>query len=124
VFAHYVYGGYLQLFAPELMTVYIDARADTVFDGDLYRRYRAVAHLEPGWVEIVESSGAQYFFWPRGAGHEQALLATGRWRTLYEDPVSVLLARNTVRLAEPLRVPDSTSDRPRAPAAAAGGRSR
>lgn len=120
VFAHYAYGGYLQLFAPGLMTVYIDARADTVFDGDLYRRYREVSRLKAGWIDIVESSGAEYFFWPRGAGHEEALLATGRWRKLYQDPVSVLLARSTLLLTEPLRSPPDPASAP----ASLGGRSR
>jgi hypothetical protein len=98
VFAQWSYGGYLQLHAPGLMRVYVDQRADTVFDADTYRRYLQVNGQRPGWTSVVESSGAQYFWWPRYRASLAPLLGSGRWRILHEDQVSVLLVRSDVPL--------------------------
>jgi hypothetical protein len=98
VFAQWSYGGYLQLHAPGLMRVYVDQRADTVYDADTYLRYLQVNAQRPGWTSVVESSGADYFWWPRHRGSVAPLLGAGRWRLLHEDAVSVLLVRPGVSL--------------------------
>ena len=76
----------------------MDGRADTIFDDQIYRDYVAVLGSRPGWLELVEASGADYVLWPhsRGNGQEKLreLLATGRWRPVYSDAVSWLLARS------------------------------
>jgi hypothetical protein len=80
------------------MRVSVDQRADTVFDADTYLRYLQVNGRKPGWTTVVESSGAEYFWWPRHRGSIAPLLSSGRWRVLHEDRVSVLLVRADVPL--------------------------
>ena len=67
------------------------------------RNLEQLESLLPGadaWKELlqlVESSGADYVLWPhsRGQGQQKLreLVATGRWRPVYSDAVSWLLAR-------------------------------
>jgi hypothetical protein len=118
VFSEWTYGGYLQLHAPGRMKVFVDQRADTVFDAETYLRYLEVAVGTPGWIDVVEASGADYFFWPRDQGHAAALLRTGRWRKLHEDRFSVLLAREGVPPPEAGQAPRGPGD-PAAPTRAA-----
>jgi hypothetical protein len=95
VFSYYNWGGYLHLRTDGRFKVYIDGRADTVYDNETMRRYAAVQGFKPGWEEIIESSGAQYILWPRSEqGKPLAqMVSSGRWRVLYDDFVSVLLVR-------------------------------
>jgi len=94
VFAYYNWGGYLHLRTGGALRVYIDGRADTVFDAETYHRYVQVLQASPGWKEVVEDSAADYFLWPVERGLQpMELSADGRWSPIYRDAVSVLLAR-------------------------------
>lgn len=94
VFAFYTWGSYLHLCTNGTARVYIDGRADTVYDTETYRRYVGVLRQAPGWNEVLDSSGAQYVLWPRDRGTLATdLEASGRWREVHRDFVSVLLAR-------------------------------
>jgi hypothetical protein len=108
VFAYYNWGGYLHWRSAGTLQVYIDGRANTVFDDVTYQNYVAVLRQQPGWIDIVEDSGAQLFLWPLGSrggtAKARELLATGRWRLVYQDAVSYLLARRELPLAERLPV--------------------
>ncbi len=94
IFAYYNWGGYLHHRTAGRLRVYIDGRAGAVFDDETYRRYVRVLSRGPGWIDVVEGSGARYVLWPR---HYRplltALIGTGRWRPIYEDAVSMLLVR-------------------------------
>jgi tetratricopeptide (TPR) repeat protein len=97
VYAYYNWGGYLDWRTQGALKEYIDGRADMVFDDATYSSYVAVLNLQPGWLRAIEDSGADYALWPThsrsGALILKGLLATGRWRLLYEDGVSQLLER-------------------------------
>jgi hypothetical protein len=97
VFSLWNWGGYIHWRTDGGLKVYVDGRADTIFDDETYRRYVTVLGSSPGWLELVEASGADYVLWPhsRGKGREKlrALVATGRWRPVYSDAVSWLVAR-------------------------------
>jgi hypothetical protein len=102
LFAYYGWGGYVQYRTRGRLQVYIDGRASTVYSPALFDAYRRVQYLLPGWQEVVESSGADYLLWPnletpqvRQIAQPRQLLASGRWRKVYEDFVSVLLVRAT-----------------------------
>jgi len=109
VFAYYNWGGYLHARTAGRMQVYIDGRADMVFDDRTYTNYTTVLALGPGWREIVDSSGADYVLWP----NEQlavlrALVDSRRWRAIYQDHVSTLLERADRPVQQGLRpTPDS-----------------
>ena len=97
VYALWNWGGYIHWRTDGRLKVYVDGRADTIYDGDTYRRYLTVLGSAPGWIDLVADSGAEYMLWPHSRGKGQAklreLLATGRWQPVYSDAVSWLLAR-------------------------------
>lgn len=100
VFALYNWGGFLHLHSDGQLQVFIDGRADTVYDASAYYQYKRVLMSQPGWIGVVERSGAEYFLWPFGKGFgedkQRELLSSGRWTLVYEDAVSWLAARADV----------------------------
>ena len=113
IFAHYRWGGYLNYRTDGKMKVYIDSRADTVYDDQTYMQYATVQHYNPGWIDVIENSGAQYILWPRSREGQQMsqLLNSGRWRLLYDDFISVLLVRTDQPLPDPLKPTSDTAYR-------------
>lgn len=104
VFGYYNWGGYIHLRTDGRLKVYIDGRADTVYDADTYHHYLTVLHAQPGWREVIEGPGAELVLWPKNRGRILSeLVETGRWRLLYEDFVSQLLVRVDAALPAPLR---------------------
>lgn len=105
LFAFYNWGGYVHLRTNGRMKVFIDGRADTVYDSETLLRYAHVQGFRPGWEDVLESSGAQFILWPRSSkGKPLAQLVTsGRWRMLFDDFVSVLLVRSDQVPAAPLK---------------------
>jgi len=103
VFAYYNWGGYLHLRLDGQLQVYIDGRADTVFDDQTYLRYVRAMTGRSGAAEIIDRSGADFVLWPK---NRQALVKTllkgGRWRPLFEDTVSVLLVHEGSPVPQPL----------------------
>jgi hypothetical protein len=104
VFAYYGWGGYVQLRTQGRLKVFIDGRAETVYANDTYDDYLTVLDLKPGWIDVIESSGADFVLWPRWVARDivTRLMQTGRWRPLYRDSVSRLLVRTTTALPDPL----------------------
>ena len=103
LFTDWGFGGYVHFRSDGALRVFADGRASAVFDDRVAMDYLKVHRGEPGWLGIVERSGAEYFLWPRkGSNNVRELLASGRWRQIYEDAFSVLLVRTDVALP-PLR---------------------
>src|SRR5262249_41362653 len=104
VFAYYNWGGYVDLRTQGRLKVFIDARAETVYADDTYADYMSVLDQKPGWIDVVERSGADFVLWPRWHASDvvTSLVRTGRWRPLYRDSVSQLLVRATTTLPAPL----------------------
>jgi hypothetical protein len=110
IFAYYNWGGYLHLRTGGRMKVFIDGRADTVYDDRILLQYNAVQGVKEGWQNVIESSGADFILWPRDrrGSHLAELVQAGRWRPLYDDAVSVLLVRSDSSPSERLKAtPDS-----------------
>jgi hypothetical protein len=94
VFAFYEWGGYVNLRTHGRMQVYIDGRADTVFDDRIYRDYTRVLGMSRTWEAIVYDSGADYFLWPKRHNKQSDVLRrSGQWRQLYSDHIATLLVR-------------------------------
>lgn len=104
VFAYYRWGGYVQLRTQGRLKVFIDGRAETAYGNDTYTDYLTVLDRKPGWIDVIESSGAEFVLWPRWEARDvvSGLVHTGRWRQLYRDSVSQLLVRTTAALPDPL----------------------
>ncbi|MEP5569060.1 MAG: hypothetical protein ABJN62_14575 [Halioglobus sp.] len=102
VYALYNWGGYVHWRTDGELKVFIDGRADTVYDAQTYYHYVGSLSGKPGWIDAIESSGADFVLWPyeRRGGQKilQGLLDTGRWRALYQDSVSWVAARTSVEL--------------------------
>lgn len=112
VYALYNWGGYIHWRTDGALKVYIDGRADTLYDAETYYHYVDVLNGRPGWIESIEQTGAEFVLWPYAQRHGQArlkaLTATGRWRALYQDAVSWLVARTDMPLpAKPTFPPPS-----------------
>ena len=109
VYALYNWGGYLHWRSDGELKVFIDGRADTLYDDQTYLQYLSVLGSREGWLEQLEASGADYVLWPHrradGQGKLNALLATGRWSPVYSDTVSWLLARTSAVLPDPVPSP-------------------
>jgi hypothetical protein len=107
VFADFEWGGYVPYRTSGRLKVFFDPRQETVYPDAIQKRYLQVLALQGDWRKIVEESGAQYVLWPPGE-HDgrvllDGLLRTGRWRQLYEDRRSVLLARTDAVTTATLR---------------------
>ena len=106
VYAYYNWGGYLHWRTGGSLRVFIDGRANTIFDADTYNDYVAVLTSAPDWIRRIENSGAAFVLWPHFQNDGQQklhdLLQTGRWRPVYRDSVGWLLSRSTVSLPEEL----------------------
>ncbi len=104
VYALYNWGGYLHWRTDGDLKVFIDGRADTVYDADTYYHYIGVLSGRAGWIDALEATGADFVLWPydhkNGQQMLESLRATGRWRALYQDSVSWLAARTTVELPD------------------------
>ena len=102
VFALYNWGGFIHWRSDGKLKVFIDGRANTVYDDKTYNQYVEVLRGGQNWLQLVESTGADYFLWPYyqygGLKKLQAMLDSGRWQAVYQDSVSYLLARSTVTL--------------------------
>jgi hypothetical protein len=111
VFSSYGWGGYLHHRTRGTMSVYVDGRANAVFDDETYLNYLKVYSRMPGWDAIVEGSGADFFLWPvTEVDQAKLLLRTGRWRVLYGDAVSILLVRKSAdRLRDRIPTPESAA---------------
>jgi len=97
VFAYYNWGGYLHLRTGGRLQVYIDGRADTVFDAKTYTEYLSVLLQKPGWSDVIEGSGAEWVLWPTyDPDIAKRLEESGRWRMVHADAVAQLLARRDV----------------------------
>lgn len=104
VFAYYNWGGYLHWRSDGELAVYIDGRANTLYDDATYLNYVRVLSGAPGW--LAEVDGADYFLWPANRGDTAArvrvMSATGHWRVIHRGSTAVLLARVDKELPESL----------------------
>jgi hypothetical protein len=112
VFTHWTWGGYLHLWTGGGLRVFIDGRASALFDDRTYLDYIGVVEGAPGWISVVEGSGAEYFLWPLDqVERARALIDTGRWHGVTADYLSVLLARTDRMPRSPRATVDSAHKR-------------
>jgi hypothetical protein len=109
VFAYYNWGGFVQYCTHGRLKVFIDGRADMLYADQTFRDYLVVLNEEPGWERIVERSEADFVLWPlRQVSVPAKLAKSGTWRVIYQDIVSMLLARSDLALPAAFKAtPDS-----------------
>ncbi len=107
-FAYYNWGGFLHWKGNGSLQVFIDGRANTIYDDETYNTYVSILGRKPGWQERMEATGAKLFLWPRGRGGQrllEQLLESRRWILLYQDNRGVLLAHTSYPLPSALQRP-------------------
>jgi hypothetical protein len=112
LFAYHLWGGYIEHRAAGRLKVHLDPRAETVYRPETQRQHFRILEGGPGWEDELARTGADLVMWPMYEDRERALgrelAGSDRWRPLYRDGVSLLLARRDFALPEPLReTPDS-----------------
>lgn len=109
VFAYYNWGGFVQMCTHGQLKVFIDGRADMLYADQTFRDYLVVLNERPGWERIVDRAEADFVLWPvRQRTVPVALAKSGKWRLVYEDVVSMLLARSDLALPAAFKpTPDS-----------------
>jgi hypothetical protein len=91
LFNLYNWGGYLMLHAPAVK-VFIDGRANTLYDEKLYDDYLRANAGGPGAREVLRAYGVDAVLAPPGAGVVRVVLAEPEpWRVAYADPTALLL---------------------------------
>ncbi len=101
LFNHYNWGGLVMLHAPSLR-VFIDGRANTLYDDAIYLDYQRIARGDPGAEALLAARGIDAAFIPAEGALAQRLPAAG-WQRVYEDRLAaVLLPPGSPRLARPI----------------------
>jgi tetratricopeptide (TPR) repeat protein len=103
---HYNWGGYIMLHAPE-MKVFIDGRANTLYDEEIYLDYLAFLAGKPGIHARADRYPADAALLPAGGRFARALgSGPGAWRVVYSNTVaSILLPPDSPLLGQPLPDP-------------------
>ncbi len=102
MFNHYNWGGVVMLHAPTLR-VFIDGRANTLYDDAIYREYQLIASGARGAEALLAKYGVDAAFVPAEGPLARALPSAG-WTLVYEDRLAaVLLPPGSPRLAS--RIP-------------------
>ena len=108
VFAYYNWGGFLHWRSDGALRVYIDGRANTLYDDATFRRYQSIAGARPGALTRLAASGAQFVLWPvrgRSAALSGRLQRSPRWRMLYSGARAAVFVREDQPLGVSRRVP-------------------
>ncbi len=105
---HYNWGGYVMLHAPEFK-VFIDGRANTLYDDKTYLDYLALSAARDGLAARLAQYPVDAALIPYGSGRLADALSSPRhgWRVVYSDLVAtILLPPNSPRLRRALPSPD------------------
>lgn len=127
VFAYFLWGGYVDWRTRGNLRVFLDPRSEMVFAPATQVEYESIRTRAPGWMQALAATGSEFVLWPTRSQSRQQfvapLVASGLWREVHEDAVSVLLARTDLTLPPPQQTPPSPyRDWARADTAAAAGR--
>jgi hypothetical protein len=89
LFNEYSWGGFLMLYAPELR-VFIDPRANTVYDGETYLYYHRIIVAESDAVSRLVRQQVDAAFIGTEGPLVEALSGAG-WRIVYQDRLATIL---------------------------------
>jgi tetratricopeptide (TPR) repeat protein len=100
---YYNWGGYMFLHAPEIR-VFIDGRANTLYDEHIYTDYLEIIAAQPGYRELLRRHRIELVFVPTHSHLVQGLLSEPEpWKLLYLDrAASILVPQGSPLLERPL----------------------
>jgi hypothetical protein len=92
IFASYHWGGYVVWNAPEAR-VFIDGRADTVYDPSILLEYLAIVSASPEWQERLDRWSVDALLLDTDAELAREVESSPHWRVVYRDSKSVAAVR-------------------------------
>jgi hypothetical protein len=86
------WGGYLIYRLYPRVRMVVDDRHD--FYGEQFlKSYLKMVHVEPGWEDFLQQSGAHCVVVPKSSALANILAETGSWHAIYADDVAVVFVR-------------------------------
>ncbi|HEX8042966.1 hypothetical protein [Candidatus Deferrimicrobium sp.] len=79
--------------------VFMDGRSD-MYGEPILKEYLKVAHIEPGWKDILEKYDINYVFFYTDSLLVRHLRTDSGWKGIYSDNVASIFLRNTSENAE------------------------
>jgi hypothetical protein len=79
--------------------VFMDGRSD-MYGEPILKEYFKVAHIEPGWKDVLAKYDINYIFFYTDSVLARHLLTDAGWRQIYADNVARIFLRNTPENAE------------------------
>ena len=92
VFNEFTWGGYILFRLWPEQKVFIDGQTD-FYGADLAADYLTVLNARKGWKDILEEYEIDWVLLPRDVPLVEMLKTDSRWRTLYEDNISIILKK-------------------------------
>lgn len=93
-FTTFEWGGYLAWRLHPRQRVFIDARADTIYDERMLMDYVTIMELLPGWRRYVDQWEIDQFVIERGSDLEAALESEPSWKRTFADRKAVIFVRS------------------------------
>ncbi len=79
--------------------VFMDGRSD-MYGAPILKEYFKVAHIEPGWKDVLDKYDINYIFFYTDSVLVRHLLTDAGWRGIYSDNVASIFLRNIPENAE------------------------
>lgn len=96
-FSTFEWGGYLAWRLYPKQTVFIDARADIIYDERVLMDYVAIMGQLPGWQSRLEEWNIEQFVVPRGSDVDYAMEREPSWERTYSDHNAAVYVRRNGR---------------------------
>lgn len=90
------FGGYLIYRLYPQFKVFVDGRSDFYRQGTVLDDVDQIALVKPRWSELLDKHDIRFMALRRNEPLALIALASGRWRSIYEDSVAQILVRNPV----------------------------
>jgi hypothetical protein len=105
IFSEFTWGGYLIYAWPE-QKIFIDGGVD-FFGDDLFREYRTIKQMEPGWRDRLAQRDISLALLRRESALAHEIARDGSWNLWYCDSLAVLLRRSPATSAMTQSAADS-----------------
>jgi hypothetical protein len=91
------FGGYLIYRLHPQFKVFVDGRSDFYRQGSVLDDYDRIVTIKPQWSELLEKYDIRWMTLRRDEPLALIAIASGRWRSVYEDTVAQILIRDPVQ---------------------------
>ena len=91
------FGGYLIYRLHPQFKVFVDGRSDFYRQGSVLDDYDRIVTIKPQWSELLEKYDIRWMALRRDEPLAMIAIASGGWRSVYEDTVAQILIRDPVQ---------------------------